>query len=145
MFLAWVDWCWGAAAELLDQPGDVHGRGIGSQAAAAVCAGDNLGHACHAPLGGAVHLGGRLDLSGQRRERARAQLDAGRDVSGQAGPRVVGLQCFLGGFQCLFHRQDAQTLQQFGLAAVPAVERAHADPGAFGDGRDGRVRTKTFR
>jgi hypothetical protein len=31
-------------------------------------------------------------------------------------------------------------LQQFGLAAIPAVQRAHADSGALGDGRDRRVR-----
>jgi len=40
----------------------------------------------------------------------------------------------------LVHRQHAQALQQFGLAAVPAVERAHADPGALGDRRDRRAR-----
>jgi DNA-binding transcriptional ArsR family regulator len=69
-FLAWVNRGRGAAAELLDQPGDVHGRGIGSQAAVAVCAAGDFGRACQAPLGGAAHFGGRLDLPGQRRERA---------------------------------------------------------------------------
>jgi hypothetical protein len=57
--LVWIDWSRGAAAELLDQPGDVHGRGIGSQAAVAVCAGGDFGHAFHALLGDAAHFGGR--------------------------------------------------------------------------------------
>ena len=31
-------------------------------------------------------------------------------------------------------------LQQLGLAAVPPVQRAHANAGALGDGRDRRAR-----
>jgi hypothetical protein len=140
VFLGRIDRVGCAAAELLDQPGDVHGGGVGAQAAVAVRAGGDLRHAFHASPGGAAHPRGRLDLPGQRGQRAGAQFDAGRDVPGQAGPRVVGPQRFLGSRQCLFHRQDAQALEQFGLAAVPAVERADADPGAFGHGRYRSVR-----
>jgi hypothetical protein len=128
-----------AAAELLDQPRDVQGSDVGAQTAVAVSSGDDFLHACHAPLGGAAHLGGRLDLPGQRAERPGAQLDAGPDVATQAGPRVFRSEGIVRRFQRLFHRHDAEALQQFGLAAVAAVERAHADSGAFGDSRDGRA------
>jgi hypothetical protein len=78
--------------------------------------------------------------SGQGRERPGAKLDAGPDVAGQARPRITGEQCVVRGFQGLFHRQDAEVLQQLGLAAVPAVQRAHAHAGALRDSRDRRAR-----
>ena len=57
-----------------------------------------------------------------------------------AGPGVVRLERAGGGIKCLLHRQDAHALQELGLAAVAPVEGAHADPGALGDGGDGRAR-----
>ena len=58
-------------------------------------------------------------------------------LAAQASPRVFRFERIVRRFQRLFHRHNAEALQQFGLAAVPAVERAHADSGAFGDSRDG--------
>ena len=65
-----------AAAELLDQPADVERGDVGPQAAAGLCPGHQLIQLVHAPPGGAAHLGGGLDLPGQRGERPAAQLDA---------------------------------------------------------------------
>ena len=130
----------GPAAELLDQPGDVQGGDVGAQPAVALSPGDDLLQAGHAAAGRALHLRGGLDLPGQRGERPAAQLDAGPDVAAQAIPWVGGGQGVVGRSQRLVHRQHAQPLQQLGLAAVPAVQRAHADSGALGDRRDRRAR-----
>ena len=70
-------------AELLDQPADVQGGDVGAQAPAGVGAGHDLGQPGHAPAGRATHLGGGLDLAGQRGQRPAAQLDAGPDVPAQ--------------------------------------------------------------
>ena len=52
----------------------------------AVGAGDDLRHARHAPAGGLAHLGGGLDLPGQRGERSAAQADAGPRCSRPGRP-----------------------------------------------------------
>src|SRR5215813_3580439 len=85
-----VDGVRGAPAELLDQPGDVHRGDLGSQASITVSAGDDFREACHAPAGGGPHLGGRIDLPGDRGQRSGTHLNAGPDVIGETGPWVVG-------------------------------------------------------
>ena len=70
------------------------------------------------------------------------QVRAGRPPSKAmlpALPAILG-NGVGGGIKRLLHGQDAQPLQELGLAAVAPVEGAHADPGALGDGDDGRAR-----
>jgi len=140
-FFLGIDGVRGAPAELLDQPSDVHRGDVGPQASITVGPGDDFREACHAPAGGGPHLSGRIDLPGERGQRSGAHLNAGPDVTSQPGPWVAGSKRLVRGAQGLFHRQHAKALQQLRLAAVAAVEGAHADPGTLGDGGDGRACT----
>src|SRR5262249_15093308 len=125
-----------AAGELLDQQRDVQNGDVSTEASGAMGSAHDRPQPGHAPQRGAPHLMRHLDLSPQWRQRPRAHLDAGLDVTAQAGPRVAGPKRLVGRLDRLLHRQHAQPLQQFGLTPVPAVQRAHADPGAIGYGRD---------
>lgn len=92
------------------------------------CARDDLLDEAAALAVDAQHLGCRRDLTGQRRERARAQLDAGTDVADQSGPRVLEGGCLLCGGVRLLHGGDAELLQQFETQV-----RAGAETGSWLD------------
>ena len=87
------------------------------------------------------HLGSGLDGAGERGERAGAQGHAGADVAGERGVGIVQGEGLVGGGDGLLHGQQAQVLEQFGLAAVAPVEAADAQAGAVGDRGHGGSRS----
>ena len=122
------------AAELLDHAGEV-GRGhVRPQRAAGLGVLDEAGEQTVTAPGGRDHLVGDRQGAGERGEGSGAEPDAGVHVAAQRVPGLVHREALLGGGDVLFHREDAQPLQQLGLAAVAPVEAAHADAGPLGHG-----------
>lgn len=123
--------------ELLDHPGDVEGGDVGPEASVPVGAvDDRLVQA--APLAAEFpHLGSGFDGAGERGECAGAQGHAGADVAGERGGGVGLGERLVSGGDSLLHGQQAQVLEQFGLAAIAPVEAADAKAGAGGDRGDG--------